>query len=76
MPRARLADAVGHAEQRAVAAEDQDHVDFGRERFPLGAAAAGGRGQRGRLGFEDGVRSARPEPALDLDQMRCGRREI
>ena len=36
MPAPGFADAVGHAEQRAVAAEHDDHVDIGGERLLVG----------------------------------------
>ena len=60
-------------EQRAVAAEDDHHVDIGRDQRRLvGDAAAGGRRhQRGRRRFEDGLDAARVRSQRSMST-RCG----
>ena len=69
---ARRADAVGHRQQRAVAAEHDDHVDVGDQRRLVGdAAGRRRRHQRGGGGLEDRLR-CRARRATRSISARCG----
>ena len=71
-----LADARGHRQQRAVAAQHEQQVDQSRQVVAAGGAAAGQRGrERRRVGFEHDLDAAGIEPRRHLDEVRRHRRQ-
>ena len=67
----RFADTVGHAEQRAVAAEDEHDIDLPDERlFVAHRPVAGRRAERRRRRLEDGLQAVVLQPDGDVGQMR------
>ena len=67
----RFADTVGHAQQRAVAAEHEHHIDLPDQRFLVEhRPAADRRAECRRRGLEDRLQAVVFQPVGDVGQMR------
>jgi hypothetical protein len=66
----RLADAIRHPEERAVAAQDEHHVHLVDQRALVGDGVMRRCDEGGRRRFEHGRHAARLEPRGDLTEIR------